>query len=62
MLPRATHSDDLILVRPPPVEFLARGPPADLREALQKFAGRTAKCRKDAATFAEQLGFKCFLR
>jgi hypothetical protein len=60
MLSRATHSDDIILVRPPPVEFLARGPPADLREALQKFASRTDKCRKEAERLAHQLGFSRF--
>ena len=62
MLSRATRSDDLLLIRQPDVEFLARGPPVDLQEGLTRFAARTDECRRLAVTIAQQLGFERFLR
>ena len=61
MLSRATHSEDLLLMRAPDVEFLLRGPPKTLKEALRKFAARTKACRKTAQALAAELGFQEFL-
>ena len=61
MLSRATRSEDLLLVRPPPVEFLTRGPPAELQQALLRFAKRQSMCRTKAASLAKELGFTEFL-
>ena len=61
MLSRATRLDDLLLIRPPPADFLLRGPPKDLQKQLAKFAKRTAMCRADAAKVAQELGFTEFL-
>ena len=62
MLSRATRSDDLLLLRQPDLEFLARGPPTDLKEALTKFEARTEECRLVAERAAERLRFSRFLR
>ena len=42
---RATRLQDLLLMRAPLASFLLRGPPADLREQLDKFAHGIEKCR-----------------
>ena len=60
MLSRATRLDDLLLLRPPPTDFLLRGPPKDLQKQLAKFAHKTASCRLDAANLAHELGFTEF--
>ena len=54
MLSRATRSEDLLLVRPPPVEFLTRGPPVELQQALLRFARRQSMCRTKAASLAKE--------
>ena len=61
MLSRATRSEDLLMMRAPPCEFLLRGPPAGLRQQLQKFAKRAAKCRAEAEPLIVDLGFGEFL-
>ena len=60
MLSRATCLNDLLLVRPPPATFLLRGPPANLKQQLEKFAARTEGCRATAAALAHELGLARF--
>ncbi len=62
MLSRATTLEDLLLIRAPPVEFLLRGPPAQLRERLRLFARRTEDCHAHAVQLARELGLARFLR
>ena len=52
---------DLLLVRAPKLDFLQRGPPADLAARLRAFADRTAACRKTATALAAKLGLAEFL-
>ena len=61
MLSRATRLDDLLLMRPPPADFLLRGPPKDLQKHLAKFAKRADVCRANATKLAQELGFTEFL-
>ena len=61
MLSRATSSNDLLLLRAPPDEFLTRGPPADLAARLRAFTARTEACRVAAEDLARQRGFAQFL-
>ena len=56
MLSRATRLDDLLLLRPPELEFFLNGPPKSLKKQLAMFARRTAGCRKKAAELADELG------
>lgn len=60
MLSRATRLEDLLLLRAPPVSFLLRGPPANIKKQLAKFAQRTEACRTRAAEIAAELGFTEF--
>ena len=62
MLSRATRLEDLLLVRAPPVEFLASGPPENLARQLRVFAARTERCREAASQLATELGLRRFLR
>ena len=62
MLSRATKLDDLLLLRPPDLEFFAKGPPKSLNRQLAKFAARTEACRTEAANIARELGLTQFLR
>ena len=62
LLSRATRSEDLLLTRAPPVDFLLRGPPAGLHKQLKKFLARAGACRKTARSLAAKLGFEEFLR
>ena len=62
LLSRATRSEDLLLMRAPPVEFLLRGPPAGLHAQLKRFLARAGACRKTARALAAKLGFEEFLR
>ena len=62
MLSRAIRLEDILLVRAPPVEFLAKAPPEGLTNALETFAGRTASCRKQALQLADELGLRHLLR
>ena len=60
MLSRATRLEDLLLVRAPPSSFLLRGPPADLKRQLDRFAERAEACRVSAAAVAVELGLDEF--
>ncbi len=62
MLSRATRLDDLLLLRPPELEFFLTGPPKSLKKQLAMFARRTAGCRKKAAQLAGELGLGHLLR
>ena len=48
-------------MRAPPADFLLQGPPADLREQLNRFLARTEQCREDALELIADLGFSEFL-
>ena len=61
MLSRVTRLEDLLLIRPPPADFLLRGPPKDSQKQMAKFAQRTASCRTDAAKLPQDLSFIWFL-
>ena len=61
MLSRATTSKNLLVIRDPGVEFLARGPPADLATRLRNFDTRTRRCRSAATKLAHTLGLGQFL-
>ena len=61
MLSRATTVDNLLMIRDPGLDFLARGPPADLAARLRAFSSRTEKCRKEAEKLAGELGLARFL-
>ena len=61
MLSRATTVDNLLMIRDPGLDFLARGPPADLAKRLRAFSSRTEKCRKEAERLAVELDLAGFL-
>ena len=61
MLSRATTSEHLLVIRAPGVEFLSRGPPADLATRLRTFETRTRRCRSAAQRLALDLGLAEFL-
>ena len=61
MLSRATTSENLLVIRDPGVEFLSRGPPADLAARLRDLAGRTKRCHSAAEKLAHNLGLTEFL-
>ena len=61
MLSRATTAENLLVIRDPGVEFLSRGPPADLATRLCTFATRTMSCRIAAQQLASNLGLHAFL-
>ena len=61
MLSRATTVENLLMIRDPGLEFLSRGPPADLAARLRTFNSRTERCRKEAEQLAGELGFVRFL-
>ena len=60
MLSRATRLDDLLLIRPPPSDFLLRGPPAGMKQQVERFSARAESCRASAAALAAELGFDTF--
>ena len=62
MLSRATRLEDLLLVRAPPVDFSASGPPEGLARQLRVFAARTDRCREAASQLANELGLQRFLQ
>ena len=62
MLSRATRLEDLLLLRAPDLDWLAKGPPKTLRQQLAKFAKRTNACRKEAEKIARELGLDALLR
>ena len=57
MFSRVTRMRNMLLLRPPPREFLERGPPAALKTALDSFARKTAENKEWAERLAPQLGF-----
>ena len=57
MFSRATCMRNMLILRPPPREFLERGPPASLRDALREFDKRAARSREEAEHLAAELGF-----
>ena len=57
MLSRATRLEDMLILRPPPREFLERGPPASLRTALEEFDEKARSSRDEAEQLAAELGF-----
>ena len=61
MLSRATSSENLLLIRAPGLDFLTRGPPADLAARLRTFNSRTRACRAAAEKLARKLGLAAFL-
>ena len=61
MFSRATKLENLLLLRPPAVSFLARGPPKDMVRQLQVFDRRTQACRAIARRLAQELGLDKFI-
>ena len=61
MLSRATTAENLLVIRDPGVEFLSRGPPADLATRLRTFETRTRGCRSTGEKLARDLGLEDFL-
>lgn len=59
---RATRLQDLLLLRPPDLDFFAKGPPKSLRKQLAKPARRTEACRMRAKEIASELGLAALLR
>eukprot|EP00959_Pyramimonas_sp_CCMP1952_P122388 2558751-Pyramimonas_sp.AAC.1 len=57
ILSRATCARDMLILRPPSREFLGRGPPASLREALEESEEKTKTSRGEAEQLAAELGF-----
>ena len=57
MFSRVTCMRNMLLLRPPPREFLERGPPASLQAALRQFEEKTERCMEDAERVATELGF-----
>ena len=58
MFSRVTRMSDMLLLRPPPREFLERGPPADIKEQLDIFAKRIENSSLQAEELAHELGFE----
>ena len=56
MFSRATCMEDMLLLRPPPREFLERGPPASVREALEGLERKIAEITDAAATLCAAMG------
>ena len=53
---RATCMEDMLLLRPPPREFLERGPPASVCEALEGLEQNIAESTEAAATLCAEMG------
>ena len=53
--------DNLLMMRDPGLEFLSRGPPADLAARLRAFSSRTEMCGKEAEKLAGELRLARFL-
>ena len=56
MFSRVTRMEDMLLVRPPPREFLQRGPPSSVRAALQRFERTERDTVAAAILTAQRLG------
>ena len=53
--------DNLLMIRNPGLEFLSRGPPADLAARRRTFSSRTEMCREEAEKLAGELSLARFL-
>ena len=58
MFSRVTRMEDMLLLRPPPRKLLERGPPASVREALQRFETAEQATIADAIRLAERLNIQ----
>ena len=58
MFSRVTRMSDMLLLRPPPREFLERDPPACIKEQLDIFAKRIENSSLQAEELAHELGFE----
>ena len=58
MFSRATWMEDMLLLRPPPREFLERGPPASVREALEGLERKIAESTEAAAALCAEMGLQ----
>ena len=56
MFSRVTRMEDMLLLRPPPRTLLERGPPASVREALQRFEQTEKITIADAEILAQRFG------
>ena len=56
MFSRVTRVSDMLLLRPPPRTLLERGPPASVREALQRFEKTERDTVADAVLLAKRFG------
>ena len=56
MFSRVTRMADMLLLRPPPRTLLERGPPASVREALQRFEKTERDTVADAVLLAQRIG------
>ena len=67
MFSRATCMNDILVLRPPPRALLEGGPPASIRQALQRFESRSVESTDAAARLAAEMSilmpaqFKGFL-
>ena len=56
MFSRATCMEDMLLLRPPPREFLERGPPSSVREALACLERKIGESTEAAAILCHAMG------
>ena len=56
MFSRAACMEDMLLLRPPPREFLERGPPASVRKGLECLERKIAESTEAAATLCAEMG------
>ena len=56
MFSRVTRMDDMLLIRPPPRGLLERGPPASVRDALNRFDSTERDTIADAVLLAQRFG------
>ena len=56
MFSRVTRMSDMLLLRPPPRTLLERGPPASVREVLQRFEKTERDTIADAVLLAQRFG------
>ena len=52
---------NVLMIRNSGLEFLSRGPPADLAARLRAFSSRTEMCREEAEKLAGELSLARFL-
>ena len=56
MFSRVTQMSDMLLLRPPPREFLESGPPKHLQAALRRFEQRAESSKLEAERLAALFG------